>query len=403
VSGDASISSLALKPRRWQLEALAIWKHDLRGIVAVVTGGGKTLFGEMCIEEFLRQYPHGRVVIIVPTTALLDQWFLSLQDDLKVSPEKIATYSGEGRAAEPGLINLVVINTARVIGESLSAGSDTFVIVDECHRAGSPENARALYGIHRASLGLSATPERDYDEGLQQYVVPTLGEIIFRYTYEDARRDGVISPFDLVNVGVDLLPREQIAYDSLTRRIAIAASKVDAGEDDGRLKRLLMQRASISANARMRVPATLRLVELARGQRTIVFHERVQAADSIHRLLQERGYSSTIYHTGINPVVRRDNLRLFRKGLFDVMVCCRALDEGLNVPEASAAVIASSTASNRQRIQRLGRVLRPAPDKERATVYTIYATAVEEQRLRIESSRLADTASIEWLRIRRGD
>lgn len=299
------------------------------------------------------------------------------------------------------MINLVIINTARLIGESLSVGADTFLIVDECHRAGSSENARALYGIHRAALGLSATPERDYDEGLEQYVVPSLGEIIFRYTYEDARRDGVISPFDLVNVGVDLTPNEQTAYDSLTRRIVIAASKVEAGEDDARLKRLLMKRASVSANARMRIPAALKLVELTRGQRTIVFHERVQAANSLHRLLLERGYSSTIYHTGINPVVRRDNLRLFRKGLFDVMVCCRALDEGLNVPEASAAVIASSTASNRQRIQRLGRVLRPAPDKERATVYTIYATAVEEKRLQIESAQLADTASIEWLRISR--
>ncbi len=395
--------SLTLKPRRWQSEALSIWKHDLRGIVAVVTGGGKTLFGEMCIEEFLRRYPHGRVIVVVPTTALLDQWFLSLQDDLQVPPARIATYSGEGRTEEPGLINLVVINTARLIGESLSVGSDTFLIVDECHRAGSPENARALYGIHRAALGLSATPERDYDEGLEQYVVPTLGEIIFRYTYEDARRDGVISPFDLVNVGVDLLLSEQTVYDSLTRRIAIAASKVEAGEDDSGLKRLLTKRASISANARMRIPAALKLVDLVRGQRTIVFHERVQAANSLHRLLLERGYSSTIYHTGINPVVRRDNLRLFRKGLFDVMVCCRALDEGLDVPEASAAVIASSTASNRQRIQRLGRVLRPAPGKERATVYTIYATAVEEQRLRIESARLADTASIEWLRISRED
>src|SRR4029077_6010264 len=119
---------------------------------------------------------------------------------------------------------------------------------------------------HRAALGLSATPERDYDEGLEQYVVPALGEIIFRYTYEDARLDGVISPFDLVNVGVELLPKEQTAYDSLTRRIAIAASKVEAGEDESGLKRLLMMRASISANARMRIPAALKLVELARGQ-----------------------------------------------------------------------------------------------------------------------------------------
>ena len=90
---------------------------------------------------------------------------------------------------------------------------------------------------------------------------------------------------------------------------------------------------------------------------------------------------------------------MFRRGEIDVLVTCRALDEGINVPDASVAVLVASTASTRQRIQRLGRVLRPASGKEQALVYTIYATEPEADRLRQEAERLEGANEIRWLRI----
>ena len=148
----------------------------------------------------------------------------------------------------------------------------------------------------------------------------------------------------------------------------------------------------------MRVPAAVHLVEQNRGDRTLIFHERIASAEAIHHLLESRGARATLYHSGVDPAVRRDNLRLFRRGVFDVLVTCRALDEGVNVPETRVAVIASSTASSRQRIQRLGRVLRPSPGKDAAVVYTIFATEVERRRLdRDVGSAGAD--SVAWLRV----
>src|SRR5207245_1290376 len=105
-----------------------------------------------------------------------------------------------------------------------------------------------------------------------------------------------------------------------------------------------------------------------RGKRTIIFHERVKAANKLVEILNRREHCATIYHSQIGPSLRRDNLRLYRQGLFDALVTCRALDEGMNAPETTVAVIASSTSSARQRIQRLGRVLRPAPGKTHATI-----------------------------------
>jgi superfamily II DNA or RNA helicase len=195
-----------------------------------------------------------------------------------------------------------------------------------------------------------------------------------------------------------MLPDEEKAYATLSKRIALAArrSGLDAEE---RLKRLLQQRARISSRARYRVPVAVRLVEEHRGSRCLVFHEEIEQAEAIARVLHERKHAATIYHSRLGPSVRQDNLRLFRRGVFDVLVSCRALDEGVNVPEACVAVIASATASTRQRIQRLGRVLRPAPGKVGAVVYTIYASDVEERRLQAEATRLVTAESVQWSRI----
>jgi len=157
-------------------------------------------------------------------------------------------------------------------------------------------------------------------------------------------------------------------------------------------------RARVTARASMRIPTTVRLLRKHRGHRTLVFHESIDDAEMICKELCRDGHRATIYHSRIGESVRRDNLRLFRRGVFDVLVCCRALDEGINVPEACVAVIASATASGRQRIQRLGRVLRKVPGKDHAAVYTLYATKEEEARLAEEEAKLLGIASIKWQR-----
>lgn len=388
---------LKYAPRSWQRDALAQWTNELRGIVSVVTGGGKTVFAELCMLEFLTRYPSGTIFIVVPTKALLDQWYVALKSELGVTEEEFAFFSGDEKSANLARVNIFVINTARkgvLAGEMIQAG---FLIVDECHRAGSVENAKALKGEFAATLGLSATPEREHDEALSQTLIPNLGPIIFEYGYVEAKKDGVIVPFSLINVECQLLPHESAEYDKLSRKMQGLIRRRDRGEDvDFALRNLLQRRAGISAASLVRIPISVRLVELAGRNRAIIFHERIDAADEIKLLLERRGVSATVYHSQIAPHTRRDNLALFRSGVFQVLVCCRALDEGINVPEASIGVIASSTASLRQRIQRLGRTLRPSPDKPHATVYTIFATKAERDRLEMEEQRLGGVAEIIW-------
>jgi superfamily II DNA or RNA helicase len=194
-----------------------------------------------------------------------------------------------------------------------------------------------------------------------------------------------------------LLPDEADRYAKLTRSIAQESDRVNRlGRSDDKLRRLLQMRGALASTAAMRVPLAAKLADLNRGYRTLIFHERLAAADAIASILTQRNHNVALYHTGIGPSVRRDNLRLYRQGLFDILVTCRALDEGLNVPETSMAIIASSTASHRQRIQRLGRVLRPAPGKLFSTIYSVYATDIEERRLLTEAQSLSGVALVTW-------
>lgn len=369
-------------------------------MVAVVTGGGKTWFALACVVDLLERKPNTSVVIVVPTAALLDQWVVVLTDDLGVSPEDIASYGGGRRPSEPRLFNVMVLNTARTSAPRVANAGPTFLIVDECHRAGSMENAKSLRGSHIATLGLSATPERDFDDLFNETVVPVLGEVVYRYDYRQALRDRVITDFDLTNVQVPLTEEEQTAYNGFTKKLAPLLRMRDQGElVDDRIQTILRNRARVSKGAAMRIPAAIKIVENFRRVKAILFHEQIFAANAITQFLRDRGHRVAAYHSGIGSHLRQDNLRMFRRGEIDVLVTCRALDEGINVPDASLAVVVASTSSTRQRIQRLGRVLRPSAGKEKADIFTIYATEPEAERLRQEEEGLEGANSVSWQKL----
>ena len=153
----------------------------------------------------------------------------------------------------------------------------------------------------------------------------------------------------------------------------------------------------------MRVPLSVRLCEQHKGARTLIFHEDIRAAQNIYQTLISRNHAATMYHSRIAGPRRRENLRMFKKGIFDVLVCCRALDKGLNIPEVEVAIIASSTSSMRQRIQRLGRVLRPHANKDKASIYTLFATSNEKDRLTEEAIALQEIADIHWAKVGKSD
>lgn len=382
----------AFQLRSWQTKALELWeKNNFRGIAEVATAGGKTIFALEGVKRWLSYNPKGKVLIIVPTTALQDQWYVTILDELNLSESDISVWPAEKRAKAD--FHIMVVNTARTrVQELLEDDRPLLLIADECHRYASLENANALTVPYSASLGLTATAERDYDDGLQSILIPNIGEIVYKYTIADARSDGVVAPFEVSNVKVEMTESELVEYKKLTARLAQAYSR----GDEEKANTIARMRSSVSRNAARRIPAAIAIVEENRGKRIIVFHEEIEKAELIKKILYERGHSVSIYHSQLSDDRRRDNLLQFRRGMIEILVCCRALDEGVDVPEADVAIIAASTSSSRQRIQRVGRVIRLHKDKDYAKIYTLYTTQREEEFLKGEELRLSSILKFRW-------
>ncbi|AGY60724.1 DEAD/DEAH box helicase [Gloeobacter kilaueensis] len=375
--------------REWQRKALFQWEQaSHKGIVSVVTGGGKTIFALACIDKL----QPNTVLIVVPTVALLDQWWEEAANYFDLALDEIYIVEKVKRL-RTGTINLAVLNTASKLENKVDS-SPCFLIVDECHKAASPTFSSVLLLPKIASLGLSATPERPYDDGLNETLIPALGPLIYKYTYRDALQDGVIVPFTLNNIVFELEEDRKQEYDRLTKSIARSIQRY--GIEAQETVSLLLRRTRVLNLSLNRVRLALRLVAAHRGKRVLVFHEDIEACNIIYQVLEKYNFKAGIYHSKLTLRQRVSMLSLYRRGEIEILVTCRALDEGFNVPETEIGIIAASTATRRQRIQRLGRVLRPAGGKSAAIIYTLVATIPEISRLRDEEIELQGMATITW-------
>lgn len=381
---------MGLPLRKWQQEALASWlQHDRRGIVGAVTGGGKTVFALACIQEVRAE----TAIIVVPTTALLDQWWEEAAAFFDLALDDINILQGRRRVRR-GTINIGVLNTVAKLKPTWPS-EDAILIVDECHKAATPEFGAVLDLPADARLGLSATPERPYDDGLSGLLEPKIGPVLYSYLYGDALKDGVIVPFELRNVVFRLEPERELEYRRVTTAIARAVE--EHGRESNEAISLYLRRSRILNLSPRRVEIALRIVAGHPLEKIIIFHENIDAATVIDEVLKANVVASGLYHSEIPIRQRSQTLRSFREGSLRVLITCKALDEGFNVPEAEVGIIAASTATRRQRIQRLGRVLRPAAGKERALVYTLVASDPEVARLRAEEAELEGVASVTWV------
>ena len=161
------------------------------------------------------------------------------------------------------------------------------------------------------------------------------------------------------------------------------------GQDmnDYPLKMLIFNRARLVKNSKNRIPYGLELIQKYKRESWIVFTENKKQAKEFNNVINKKGFKSGIYNTDLNDDERQENLDAFKSGQLNVLVSCTALDEGFDMPEADGAMILSASSSKRQRIQRMGRVLRITANKENALIVTVYSSKTEYEKLREESNR----------------
>jgi len=405
---------LSVELYRWQKEAKkAWWENGGRGIVKVVTGAGKTIFALSLISDLFNSeaYRDGglRVIVIVPTTVLLDQWLIEIMDKLHIPRENIGVFYGkEKENMKDKNILIYVINSARRNlkdhYEKFFKYDDLFLIADECHRYGSKENSKIFEIPFSYILGLSATPERYGDFGFEEKLVPNLGNVIYTYTYSDALRDGIIPPYKIIRLMVHLTPSEKFAYEELTEKInkitkalmlkypelkralhtnfVKLLNKIYEKTGDELITRyiaLLNQRKSIIHLSKSKLYALKWLFDEERlsKEKVLIFHERIEIAEHIFKYLKDIGYATGIYHSKMHVKERLMSISNFKDGKTNILIACRALDEGFDVPAAETGIIVAGTSSVRQWIQRMGRILRKSPSKEYSKIYVVFVDMVE--------------------------
>lgn len=400
---------------RWQKECKKIWwENNSEGIVKVITGAGKTIFALSLVSQLKQMTIYKdnynlKVIVIVPSTTLLTQWEEEFRNKLHLEKSEVGVFYGRKKdeLSEKDVM-IYVINSARdVLGEQLKRANkkgrfDTFLIADECHRYASEKNSKIFEHSFTYKLGLSATPERQGDYGFENILIPNLGQVIYQYTYDQALEDRVISPYQLYRVSIEFTEDERIKYEEMTEK----ASKMFEGlkkkypqltsgnviKKIGQLSKetedkslygytvLLNKRKSIVHEAKNRFKAVKWLFnnKINFDDKVLVFHERIEDANLIFEYLINSGYSAGVYHSQIDgdPELILDK---FRRNEINILVTCKALDEGFDLPRIDTGIIVSATSSIRQRIQRIGRVLRRASGKYTSRIYTIYVKNIEDR------------------------
>jgi len=375
--------------RPHQTAGLASWRaQERRGVLEFATGSGKTFTAISAIRDSL--VDHGEIVfVIVPDRVLLDQWYTELRETTADLDASILR-AGAGYVRWKGVLQdwtdeqparrvvVATIQTASSPGflRQVRPSRKSLLVVDEVHRAGSPHHRRLLdedkFG--GARLGLSATPERAGDPVGTDALRGFFGGILEpRYTLADAIRDGVLCRYFYRPHTVALSQDERAEWADISRRIRRLVARQETlptrADVDDRLKLLFIERSRVVKQAAAKVDLAVAVLSqhAQPSERWLVYCDNLAQLNEVCAALAGAGITALPFHSQMDGD-RMATLRwLDEEG--GVVVAIKCLDEGVDVPSVSHALILASSKNPREFIQRRGRVLRRAPGKSMAFVH----------------------------------
>jgi superfamily II DNA or RNA helicase len=373
--------------RPHQSYALQEWeKRGRRGIFEHATGSGKTFTALCAIREAFKNQEIA--LILVPSELLLEQWREEISTTLAdQQPQLLLCGGGHSRWRNESLLGpwsrtgarsrIILATMQTAASEEFRAmirqGKHLFMVADEVHRLGSVEHLKLLDLETGPRLGLSATPRRAGDPSGTRAIFEYFHDVVPPpFTLKDAIESNALTPYLYYVHPVELSPDEQDAWHELTQRIkqfAARSAKKPLETHNEHLKRLLIERARILKGARLKIALSLAVIRqyYERGQRWIVYCDNLDQLQQILVELRSGGIDASEYHSTMSGD-RAQTLRLFgHHG--GILVSIRCLDEGVDIPSVSHALILASSRNPREFIQRRGRVLRKAEGKSVAFIH----------------------------------
>jgi superfamily II DNA or RNA helicase len=374
-------ATLEMEPYPHQSEALLAWKQAKRcGVVVLPTAAGKTYLAQLAMQATPRS-----TLVVVPTLDLMHQWYAHLE---AAFPDvEVGLLGGGSRDRTPILV--ATYDSAAIHAEALG-NRYALIVFDECHHLPTDFNrVIAEYAIAPYRLGLTATPERT--DGKHSELNYLIGPEVYRKTAEELAGKA-LAEHEIVQIKVKLSQQERDRYDDLiqTRNDFLRDAKISLGSMKG--WQLFVQASARSQAGRRAMLAHRQAKEIALGtdgkirvladllaqhypERILIF-----TADNatVYRISQEFLVPALTHQTPVKE--RHDILTRFKAGEYQVIVASHVLNEGVDVPDARVAILLSGTGSQREYIQRLGRVLRRGSDvNKRAILYEVVAKDTAEE------------------------
>ncbi|MDR9404160.1 MAG: DNA phosphorothioation system restriction enzyme [Halothece sp. Uz-M2-17] len=417
--------------RDYQSQAVVSWfRQRGRGMLKMATGSGKTITALAITTELYEKIGLQVLLVVCPYRHLVTQWARECE---QFSLQPLLAFTGVDswqrdlsnqlyhlRKGTQDFLTIITTN-ATLITEGFQSQlaylpEKTLIVGDEAHHLGSPRLLASLPTQIGLRLGLSATPERYFDEMGTEAVFDYFGQTLTpEFTLADAIAQGALVPYSYYPVFVELTASEALAYAKLTKRIGWALADNPNWHNNETLTALLMQRSRLVGTADNKLPTLARLMSTRLDTSHTLFYcgdgAIETASHGIHRqvaavtrlLGNELGFRVHSY-TAETPINEREQLRTqLETGALQGLVAIHCLDEGVDIPAIRHAVILASTGNPRQFIQRRGRVLRPHPGKTEATIFDLIVIPpqldretwdVERNLLRKELKRFLEFAKL---------
>ena len=399
-------------PMEHQLNAITSWKeNNYRGILQHATGSGKTFTAITAIKEHLNK--NKPALVLVPSQLLLTQWVEEIHEEIPLATVLIAgggntRWKNKGKlqsfskkdAGENKRVIVATMQTAssQNFRNSLVSGDHLMVVADEVHQIGSPRNSKFLAIEAGARLGLSATPERygdpDGTKLLMDYFGPVLSPII---TLQDAIKAGRLVQYEHFPYVVNLTAEETKEWAEITKLVKQEIARSNNSESPffltEKAKLLLIQRSRIAKKAAKKIEIAKQVIKenYSEGDAWLVYCEDSSQLEEVVSEFRASGIETIVYHSGMGG--DRDATMSWFKEFGGVLVSIRCLDEGVDIPDVSHALILASSQNPRQFIQRRGRVLRKSPGKYIASIHDLIVVPVKDEDLDSQISLLKSELS----------
>lgn len=431
-------------PRPYQQQAFDNWKKAQCGLFAMATGTGKTITSLNCLYEIYKQLGYYKAVILVPTLTLVEQWVdeckkfnfghiykvcsknpnwrneidtLLMHEDFNPTKEKISyiiisTYASFTRDGVFSTLN--------------SLPKKTLLIADEAHNMGSKRILDRLDGIKfKRRIGLSATPDRQYDDVGNRRLNEFFGindHYTFEYSMKDAIDNGFLCRYYYYPHLVHLNDAEMVEYMKISKQLAKFYNFDSCsfpGSDDVLMALLLKRKRIIHKAAgkeqvfkyiledRFHEKGNLKytLVYVPEGNKPDEVADIFDSKDTLEsddvaehiidlytQIVREVSQTTTVKKFTSDSKDRNKMLEDFASGDLEVLTSMKCLDEGVDVPRSEMAIFCASTGNPRQFIQRRGRILRTHKDKYHAVIHDLVVAPLvnsASESFRMERNMLA--------------